>query len=159
MLFISLLTLIVAIPLYTYRITPYTYIRITTIVLIYSALLAFNSFYIDSIQSGISIYSGLFQVTTISQRIEIFIYIVGSCILFGIFFSDEKKTRIESYNNHNKTRSIMPIKNNKMESSEVITSSYVPTYNAVSYKHLDVYKRQFLFVIGLLCFYHKPTTC
>lgn len=85
MLFTSLLTLIVAIPINAYRITSHTYVRVTVIVFVYSALLAFNTFYIESIRSGISIYSGLFQITTISQRIEIFIYITGIFILFGIF--------------------------------------------------------------------------
>nr|YP_001876488.1 ND2 [Tilletia walkeri]ABP03934.1 ND2 [Tilletia walkeri] len=136
MLFISLLTLIVAIPLYTYRITPYTYIRITTIVLIYSALLAFNSFYIDSIQSGISIYSGLFQVTTISQRIEIFIYIVGSCILFGIFFSDtEKNKRTPTYSEF----SLMIIFTSIGASFLISSSDLISLYLSIELQSFAVY--------------------
>ena len=47
--------------------------RIITIILFYSGVLAFNAFYIQSIGSGIGVYSGLFHVTTISQQLGILI--------------------------------------------------------------------------------------
>jgi NADH-ubiquinone oxidoreductase chain 2 len=43
--------------------------------------LSLNSLNLESIGSGIGIYSGFFQVTTISQLIEIFLFIVGGGIL------------------------------------------------------------------------------
>lgn len=57
------------------------YNRISSIVLLYSGALAFNAFYIQSIGSGIGIYSGLFQVTVISQFLEFFLLLIGSLIM------------------------------------------------------------------------------
>jgi hypothetical protein len=55
--------------------------RLTAIFLIYSAIISFNALYYDSLISGVGIYSGLFQITNISQSIEVFIYIIGAFIL------------------------------------------------------------------------------
>jgi NADH-ubiquinone oxidoreductase chain 2 len=57
--------------------------RITTIVFLFSGALTLNSLNIESIGSGIGIYSGLFQVTTISQLIEIFLFMIGGGILIA----------------------------------------------------------------------------
>jgi len=124
MLFISLLTLIVAIPLYTYRITEQTYVRVTIITLIYSAFIAFNSFYIESIKSGISIYSGLFQITTVSQRIEIVIYIVGSLILFGAFSSSPNTfAKKDEYNSSERVKNTKFTESSHSDLSSIIISS------------------------------------
>ena len=81
MLFISLIILIVAIALPNIKISPILFTRLTSIILIYSAALSMNSLYVQCIGSGIGIYSGLFQVTFLSQSIETFIYVVGALIL------------------------------------------------------------------------------
>jgi NADH:ubiquinone oxidoreductase subunit 2 (subunit N) len=57
--------------------------RITTIVFLFAGALTLNSLNIESISSGIGIYSGLFQVTTISQLIEIFLFMIGGGILIA----------------------------------------------------------------------------
>jgi NADH-ubiquinone oxidoreductase chain 2 len=57
------------------------YNRISAIILLYAGALAFNAYYIQSIGSGIGIYSGLFQVTLITQFIDTFLFIIGSLIL------------------------------------------------------------------------------
>ena len=57
--------------------------RISSIIFIYAGALSLNALYIQSIGSGIGIYSGLFQITVISQLLDIFILIVGSLILIG----------------------------------------------------------------------------
>ena len=74
MVLISLLILIVAIALPSFKtqLSPILITRISTILLIYSGALALNAFYIQSIGSGIGIYSGLFHITTISQQLDIF---------------------------------------------------------------------------------------
>ena len=64
-------------------ISPILYTRISSIVFIYAGALSFNALYIQSIGSGIGIYSGLFQVTTVSQLIDTFIFIIGSLILIA----------------------------------------------------------------------------
>jgi len=83
MIFISLLILIVAIatPSIRNNLSPNLFIRLTTIIFIYAGGITFNTFYIHSIESGVGIYSGLFQVTAISQLIDMLIYFIGSLIL------------------------------------------------------------------------------
>lgn len=83
MITITILSLIVAISLQNVKtkISPLTFSRITSIFFLYSAFLAFNVLHINSIGSGIGIYSGLYQVTSISQSIEIFIYLIGALVL------------------------------------------------------------------------------
>src|SRR5882757_2899640 len=85
MLFISILLLIMvmAIPSLKTKISPILFQRLSSIILIYAGALSLNALYIQSIGSGIGIYSGLFHVTFISQLIEIFIYIIGAAILIA----------------------------------------------------------------------------
>src|ERR1700761_2637314 len=81
MLFISLISLIIAIALPNVKISPILCTRLASIILIYSAALSLNGLYVQCIGSGIGIYSGLFQVTILSQSIETFIYLIGALIL------------------------------------------------------------------------------
>jgi NADH-ubiquinone oxidoreductase chain 2 len=85
MLFISILILIMvmAISSLKNKIHPIIFQRISSIILIYAGALSLNALYIQSIGSGIGIYSGLFHVTFISQLLEIFIYIIGAAILIA----------------------------------------------------------------------------
>src|SRR5882724_820021 len=85
MLFISILLLIMvmAIPSLKTKISPILFQRLSSIILIYAGALSLNALYIQSIGSGIGIYSGLFHVTFISQLLEIFIYIIGAAILIA----------------------------------------------------------------------------
>jgi len=59
------------------------YNRISAIILFYAGALAFNAYYIQSIGSGIGIYSGLFQVTLITQFMDTFLLLIGSSILIA----------------------------------------------------------------------------
>jgi NADH-ubiquinone oxidoreductase chain 2 len=85
MIFFSLLIFIVVIALsskqHTYNMPIYN--RISAIILFYAGALAFNAYYIQSIGSGIGIYSGLFQVTLITQFMDTFLLIIGSSILIA----------------------------------------------------------------------------
>ena len=83
MIFLSILILIVAValPSFNQNISSVLYTRISSIIFIYAGALALNAFYIQSIGSGIGIYSGLFHVTTISQLLDIIIFTIGSLIL------------------------------------------------------------------------------
>ena len=83
MIFLSILILIVAIalPSINQNIRSILYVRISSIIFIYAGALAFNAFYIQSIGSGIGVYSGLFQVTSISQLLDVFILLIGAVIL------------------------------------------------------------------------------
>lgn len=81
MLFISIISIIVAVALPAVKISPLLFTRITSIILVFSGVLSFNSLYAQSIGSGVGIYSGLFQVTFLSQSIETFIYFMAALIL------------------------------------------------------------------------------
>ena len=84
-MFISIMILIVAIalPSINRNISPNLYLRISSLLLIYTGALAFNAFYIQSIGSGIGIYSGLFQITLFTQLFDIVIVLTGSVILIA----------------------------------------------------------------------------
>lgn len=81
MLLIGLFTLLLAIALYSLKITATLFNRITIILLIYSAILSFNGLYPLILNAGVGIYGGLFHVTTLSQSFDLFIYILGAVIL------------------------------------------------------------------------------
>jgi NADH-ubiquinone oxidoreductase chain 2 len=85
MIFLSILILIVAkaLPSCNTNLSPIIFTRISAIIFIYAGVLSFNTLYIQSIGSGIGIYSGLFHVTTVSQLIEVFLLIIGSLILIA----------------------------------------------------------------------------
>nr|YP_009710601.1 NADH dehydrogenase subunit 2 [Amanita bisporigera]QFZ98550.1 NADH dehydrogenase subunit 2 [Amanita bisporigera] len=85
MIFISILTLIVAkaLPSLNIKLSPVYFTRISAIIFIYAGALSFNTLYIQSIGSGIGIYSGLFQITQVSQLIEIFLLVIGALILIA----------------------------------------------------------------------------
>jgi NADH-ubiquinone oxidoreductase chain 2 len=83
MIIFSIIILIVAkaLPGLNTHISSTHITRITSIVFLFAGALTFNIFKIESIGSGIGIYSGFFQVTTISQLIEIFLFMIGGGIL------------------------------------------------------------------------------
>jgi NADH-ubiquinone oxidoreductase chain 2 len=85
MIFISILTLIVAkaLPSLNIKLSPVYFTRISAIIFLYAGALSFNTLYIQSIGSGIGIYSGLFHVTQVSQLIEVFLLVIGSLILIA----------------------------------------------------------------------------
>jgi NADH-ubiquinone oxidoreductase chain 2 len=85
MIFFSILILIVAIalPSINKNISSNLYIRISSIILLYSGLLALNAINIPALGSGIGLYNGLFQVTFISQIMDFFIFFTGSLILIA----------------------------------------------------------------------------
>lgn len=85
MIFISTLTLIVAkaLPSLYRHLSSIYFTRISAIIFVYAGVLSFNTFYIQSIGSGIGLYSGLFQITQVSVLIEIFFLIIAFLILIA----------------------------------------------------------------------------
>ena len=84
MLTISLISLLIAVPLFSYRITPSLFNRITSLSLIFAGYLSFSSIEIfTTMTKEITIFSGFFHVTNVSQSMETFLLIVGSLILVG----------------------------------------------------------------------------
>jgi len=85
MIFISILTLIVAkaLPVLNTNISSVHFYRSTSIVFIITGFLSINSLYLETIGTGIGIYSGLFHVTQITQFIETFFFIIAGLVLIG----------------------------------------------------------------------------
>jgi len=81
MLVISLLSLLIAVPLSSSNISPVQLTRVTSVAFFFAAALSLNGYYVTTIGSGVSLYSGLFHVSTVSLAIETFIFIVGGLIL------------------------------------------------------------------------------
>lgn len=81
MVLFGVLTMIIAIALSSLRISAIYFNRITVILLLYSGVLAYNAIYTDLVGSGIGVFGGLFQVTAITQSIDVFIYLVGALVL------------------------------------------------------------------------------
>lgn len=85
MIFLSILIIIGAISLSSInkQLSSILYLRIASIVFIYAGALAFNALYIQSIGYGVGIYSSLFQITTVSQLFDTFLFLIGSFILIS----------------------------------------------------------------------------
>jgi len=88
MLVITLLSLLIAVPLSSSRpasqgaaISPVQLTRATSVTFFFAAALSFNAYYVATLGSGVSLYSGLFHVSTVSMAIECFIFVVGGLIL------------------------------------------------------------------------------
>ena len=84
MVILYLIINILAIALPSLRISPLLLIRIATIALLYAAALSFNVVYIQSIGSGIGIFSGLFQDNSFIELFTIKTFVpFGGSILSG----------------------------------------------------------------------------
>jgi NADH-ubiquinone oxidoreductase chain 2 len=81
MLVITLLSLLIAVPLSSCKISPVQLTRATSVTFFFAAALSFNAYYVATLGSGVSLYSGLFHVSTVSMAIECFIFVVGGLIL------------------------------------------------------------------------------
>ena len=68
--FLLILIVAIALPSNNKNIRSILYVRISSIIFIYAGALALNAFYIQSIGSGIGVYSGLFQVTILSHSFD-----------------------------------------------------------------------------------------
>nr|YP_009652985.1 hypothetical protein [Taiwanofungus camphoratus]QCG70023.1 hypothetical protein [Taiwanofungus camphoratus]UKQ56098.1 hypothetical protein [Taiwanofungus camphoratus]WRO45224.1 hypothetical protein [Taiwanofungus sp. YW-2023a] len=95
MIFLSILILIVAIalPSINKNISSALYLRIVSIILIYAGALAFNALYIQSIGSGIGIYSDLFHVTLASQLFCNSNFSINNIHLFSICYNIADATK------------------------------------------------------------------
>jgi NADH-ubiquinone oxidoreductase chain 2 len=68
---------------YKHVINSYLFIRIGFLIFALTGIITLNSLFIQSIGSGMGIYSGLFQVTSVTQFIDFFISLMGSLIFLA----------------------------------------------------------------------------
>ena len=59
------------------------YYRITSLISIFCAILTFNTYYWDSLDSGIAIFGGLFHITYFSQLLETFLFVIAGIIFIA----------------------------------------------------------------------------
>nr|AUN28271.1 NADH dehydrogenase subunit 2 [Malassezia yamatoensis] len=87
MLSIGLISFILAIPIFSNTIPATVFSRITSIILMFSAVLTWNSihsFFINTnFNYGISIFSGLFHISISTLTFQFLLLVIGSLILFG----------------------------------------------------------------------------
>ena len=76
-----ILILITALPSFFSFLPENCYNRITSIVLLFSAILTFNSLDFESIGSGIALYDGLYHITIITQFMDIILAIQAKILL------------------------------------------------------------------------------
>lgn len=103
MLTITLIALVLAIPLSFYTepspnfatghgegsvgkatISPTLYTRIVAIALLFAAAISYNGVnttYLEALDAGVGLYSGLIHATTMTQSMEVFLLVSGALIL------------------------------------------------------------------------------
>ena|ERR1700712_679139 len=96
MLTITLIALVLAIPLSITSssmkqgliskatISPTLYTRIVAIALLFAAALSYNGVnttYLDALDAGVGLYSGLIHATTMTQSMEVFLLVSGALVL------------------------------------------------------------------------------
>jgi NADH-ubiquinone oxidoreductase chain 2 len=71
--------------------TSILYSRIGLIIVFYSFISAYNTYYITYLEKGISVYGGLFNVTAITHTFQMFILLICGIILLMTGFYPRKK--------------------------------------------------------------------
>jgi len=133
-----------AIPSLKIKISPILFQRLSSIILIYAGALSLNALYIQSIGSGIGIYSGLFHVTFISQLLDIFIYIIGAAILIArplpIYVNYNNSSIIEENSYKNSIEYCLLIMFSTLGASLLISSSnLISMYLSIELQSFAVY--------------------
>lgn len=83
MITIGLFSLLTAIALPTIHINAMSLLRVTSLIFRFGRIITRNATYIDRLGSGLGLYSGLFQVSSITQSMDILILRVGGIIIAG----------------------------------------------------------------------------
>lgn len=71
--------------------TSILYSRIGLTIIFYSLLSAYSTFYIEYLETGVSLYGGLFNATSITHTFQIFIFLICGLILLMTAFYPRKK--------------------------------------------------------------------
>lgn len=87
MIILTIITFILALGLGSTQVSPIQFSRLAAISFLLSAFLSFNVLYIESLGNGLGIFSGLYQVSSVSQSIETFIYAMAALILIPWFIN------------------------------------------------------------------------
>jgi NADH-ubiquinone oxidoreductase chain 2 len=145
-----ILIVAMSLPSINRNISSNLYLRISSLLLLYTGALVFNAFYIQSIGSGIGIYSGLFQITLFTQLFEIVIILTGSVILIAWplknfkfidnnFNLNEEYNNILSINNYRKKYSIIVLISTLGSLLLVSSSNLITLYLSLELQSFGVY--------------------
>ena len=126
--------------------------RISAISLTYAGVLAFNTLYIQSIGSGIGLYSGLFKVSVLSNFIALFILVISSIIILIWPNFDNSSLNLTQYNNSLKEGN--HITNNSKNFSFMFPAktyigfyNFIKNFNLIKYKLNKYYKNIIIYLI------------
>lgn len=81
MLVLTLLTLLIATPLYSSNVSALQQVRLTAVALMFAAYLALNCYYPATLSGGVSLYSGLFIADAVTPIADAFICLSASLAL------------------------------------------------------------------------------
>lgn len=81
MLISSLISLLLSNAVSSRRDKSILYSRVTIIILLLSSYIALDSLYISNLDTGIGLYGGLFNATSITHTFQLFIFLVSAAIL------------------------------------------------------------------------------
>jgi hypothetical protein len=81
MLVLTLLTLLIATPLYSSNVSALQQMRLTAVALLFAACLALNGYNPATVGAGVSLYSGLFTADAVTAVADAFICLAASLAL------------------------------------------------------------------------------
>jgi len=96
MLFVSIISLLISNAVTLRRDKTILYSRVSSIILLYSILLCYFSYYIVFLEKGISLYGGLLYSTPITHFFQLFIFILA-CLILGITAFYPRKVFLEKF--------------------------------------------------------------
>src|SRR3954447_26244524 len=102
MVLFGIIIFILAIALLSSQISTINLNRVAIIVLLLSGVLAFHAMWVGQLGSGVGIFNGLFQVTAVTQGIDLFIYIVSALVLLI------SETQVQKYRLNNEEPASTP---------------------------------------------------
>jgi NADH-ubiquinone oxidoreductase chain 2 len=99
---ISIISLLISNAVTSRRDKTILYSRVAVIILIYSSFLAYNSFYINFLEKGLSIYGGLLYSSSVTHFFQIFIFLLG-LLITGLTAFYNRKVIVKEYSSIYKT--------------------------------------------------------
>src|SRR3954452_9488745 len=109
MVLFGIIIFILAIGLLSSQISTINFNRVAIIVLLLSGVLAFHEMWVGQLGSGVGIFNGIFQVTAVTQGIDLFIYIVSALVLLI------SETQVQKYRLNNEEPASTPAGSSNVE--------------------------------------------
>jgi NADH-ubiquinone oxidoreductase chain 2 len=108
------------------------YNRIAIVILFYCFLSGYTNYYVDFLEKGISLYGGLFNITSITHTFQLFIFIICSLILLMTSFYPRKKYIVDSM-------SIFNVLSNKVREYAVLINKTAEKFTIIEYALIIIF--------------------